>query len=219
MADEPQGPVMLAMTSALKPPPTRISRIGNDITLPVALQVSHIVAALIGAFTGMLVAVVVWGVLFRVTFTVVGLGLLGGAFAGVITVTWSPIKGESMLQWLGLTFKSNRGNQVEIDGEKVKAYIGTARLPWTSAGRTRIFPGAMSVPVGSVDERGVLIPHDELRRRELGQNLPTRLRLPGVEDGFDPVRPGLDGGTIELPPRRGTRWGRADDPAAHLRRP
>lgn len=196
---------MLAMTSALRPPPARISRIGDNVTLPVALQLNQLIAGGVGGFAGLLLVIMFWVPFFGFSIPSGGIGLIAGVFAGILFVTWSPIKGESFSKWLGLSIGSFRGNKVMIDGEPARAYIGIAKLESSAAGVIRVFPGAVEVPAGSVDERGVIIPLSEMRQAQAGGvDVTDRRRLPGIEDGFDPVRPELSP-DVE-PQTRTNRW-------------
>jgi hypothetical protein len=203
--EEVRGPVMLAMTTALRPPPARISRIGDNVTLPVALQLNQLIAGGIGGFVGLLAVIMFWVPFFGFSIPSGGIGLIGGVFAGILFVTWSPIKGESFSKWLGLSIGTFRGNKVVIDGEPARAYIGIAKLESSAAGVIRVYPGAVEVPAGSVDERGVIIPLSELRQAQSDRlELANRLRMPGIEDGFDPVRPELS--NSEEPEPKSNRW-------------
>lgn len=186
-----QGPAMLAMTGALKAPPQRISKIGNDITLPVTFQLAHIVASLLGGLLGLFFMVIFVSPFFNITIMYFLLSITFGGFLGIIVVTWSPLKGESFAKWMGLSFNSIRADKIEIDGEQVKAYIGIAKLNYTAAGKIRIFPGAVNVPIGSVDDRGVFLTLEDKRIALIGSENHTPRSFPTISDGFDPVRPEL----------------------------
>jgi hypothetical protein len=178
---EVSGPPMLAMTSALRPPPARISKIGENLTLPFSVQINQLVAVSVGAFAGL-----VFVTMFILPFAggsivLFGSGLGIGGFLGMVAVTWSPLKGESLKTWLGLSVGSSRREKVEINGVEARAYIGIMPLPYSAAGELRIVSRAVDVPAGSVDDRGVFIPLYEAR-----PVVPQgSLRLPGPEDGFD----------------------------------
>jgi len=161
---EINGPVMLAVTNILRTPPARIGRLGEHITLPRTIEVKKLIAIGLGVLAGMILWVVPVGVIFGhdvtsllVTATVTG-------FLGYLFVTWSPLRGESFGLWLGLSAETVRPGRIRIEGEKVRAYIGVAPLLHTASGPVRIRPGAIDVPAGSVDERGVPYDHADLIR-------------------------------------------------------
>lgn len=187
MADQQQaasGPPMLSMTSALRPPPARISKIGENLTLPVSVQINQLVAGSIGAFAGLVLSLLVLGPFIGVSIVTAGAGLGLGVLAGLLAVTWSPLKGESLGTWLGLNFTTFRGDRVEIDGVPARAFIGIAPLRCSAAGETHVVARAVNVPAGTVDDRGVIVPLRE--QRGAPASFPTR--LPGPEDGFEPAR-------------------------------
>ncbi|MFM7088853.1 MAG: hypothetical protein ACKOW9_04990 [Candidatus Paceibacterota bacterium] len=157
---EVKGPAMLSMTSALRPPPARISRIGDNITLPFSVQIDQLVATSVGGLTGLIIAVMFFAPFIGGSITLFGAGLMVGGFIGLLFVTWSPLRGEKLSTWLGLSVKQNRKTKVEIDGVQVKAFVGVAELSFSAAGEIRIISGAVNVPAGSVDERGVFLQRD-----------------------------------------------------------
>lgn len=185
MSDQPKpevsGPPMLAMTSALRPPPARISKIGENMTLPFSVQIDQLVATVVGA-----ILTLIFVTIFFVPFLGGSIVLFGGALGiggtlGLLTVTWSPLRGESLKTWLGLNLYSSRKDKVEINGMPARAYIGIAPLHCSASGQTHIVSGAVNVPPGTVDDRGVLVPlRETLPRFNTGVR-----RLPGPEDGFD----------------------------------
>lgn len=181
---EVTGPPMLAMTGALRPPPARISKIGENLTLPFSVQIDQLVAVSVGAFAGLLVVTLFVVPFFGGSIVLFGSGLGVGGFLGLVAVTWSPLKGESLKTWLGLSYGTTRKDKVVIDGVEARAYIGIMPLHCSASGEMRIVARAVNVPAGSVDERGVLMPLHEKR-----PTLPIHShRLPGPEDGFDTPR-------------------------------
>jgi hypothetical protein len=184
-AENSMGPVMLSMTSALKPPPARIAKLGNNLVLPRSIPVLQAAAATIGSIVGLTLTAIFIVPFFGATLTTFGLG--AGIFGGlaVLAVSWSPLRGESFAKWIGLNLEQYRLDRVEIDGLRAKAYIGIAPLHCSALGSVRIISGAANVLVGSVDERGVLIPHAERRREIAGAHAG---RLPGHEEGFERPR-------------------------------
>lgn len=176
---------MLVMTSALKPPPLRIAKIGENVVLPRSIPALQAAAALGGALVGLLLAALFVAPFFGLTFVSVALFMVAFGSGGVVLVSWSPMRGESFAKWIGLNVNGLRLNKVEIDGLAARAYIGIAPLHCSALGELRVARGAVDVVAGSVDERGVLIPHDERRRMLLGHH-PGR--APGYEDGFQQPR-------------------------------
>src|SRR4051812_44795594 len=105
------APVMLAATQVMRPGRTRIGKIGGNLTLPRTVSLISLIAGGIGALVG-----AVFGLGFgggSMTGLMYGAGF-GGA-AGVFIVTFEPLKGESMLTWLGLAVNTRR-RQVKVDG-------------------------------------------------------------------------------------------------------
>lgn len=154
------GPSMFSATSVMKTPPTRVGRISKDITLPRTVELKKLVAGGFGAFIGLGVGLVVAGANLR--------GILLGALIfgalGIAIVTYSPLKGESLSTWIGLTIKARRNQVVVAPGVIGKAYIGIAPIPTIAKdNKIKIVAGAIEVSTGSFDERGVLVD-----RREAG---------------------------------------------------
>jgi hypothetical protein len=147
---------MLAATNMLRPPPARIGKISKDFALPRSVPVKNLVGA-----AGGVVLLAIFVLPFLPNFEGLVITLAGGSFLGVLAVTWSPIKGESLLKWAELQADSRRKSKVVINGKVVRAYIGLAPLHWSAAGKTALRPGAVEVHPGSYDDRGVLVPHQE----------------------------------------------------------
>ena len=184
MSEQTHGPVMLAVTNILRPPPARIGKITENVVLPRTIELRKLLAAGAGAFGGVIVWMLLVGFFTGHSFfsLLITSGLCGAL--AVFLMTWSPLKGESFTTWLGLSSGTFRADRVRIDGLKVRAYLGVAPLPFTAAGRTRVLPGAVDVPLDSVDERGVPFPQDEIlrrARRALGE-FSAPMPLEGFED-------------------------------------
>lgn len=148
------GPSMFCATSVMKTPPARIGRISKDIVLPRSIELSKLLAGGVGVVFGLILATVVVGPSLN--------SLLYGAIifgaAGVGIVTYSPIQGESLWKWLGLTVTA-RKNQIHVGDDLMgKVYIGVAPvLNVAQNERVRIIAGAVNVSPDTFDERGVLI--------------------------------------------------------------
>jgi hypothetical protein len=148
-----RGPMMFAATTVMKTPPTRVGRISKDITLPRAIELSKLLASGAGVIFGMMIAAAIGSSLDSLLW-----GAIVGAGLGYAVVTYSPLKGESLWTWIGLEARS-RGNRVVVrPGVIGRVYVGIAPVPRPARGEhIRIVPGAVEIPSGSADRRGVLI--------------------------------------------------------------
>ncbi|RJL24022.1 hypothetical protein [Bailinhaonella thermotolerans] len=149
-----QGPTMIAATNILRPPPAVIGSINQRLTLPRTVKLTTILFGGVGACLGLLVATAVAGAGFQQLMY----GSVLGAAAGWLVVNYSPLSGESMLTWLGLTVRATTARKVSVDGKPVRLYIGIAPLHRTAAGTVRMLPGAVPVQAAQWDERGVPLP-------------------------------------------------------------
>jgi hypothetical protein len=184
MSGEPQGPVMICVTNILRPPPARVGKITDNLVLPRTIELRKLIAGGVGFFTGMLLWMLVIG--FFTGHSFVSLAVTAGLFSflAVFLMSWSPLRGESFTTWLGLSSNALTADRVRIDGLRVRAYIGVAPLHATAGGKTRVLPGAVDVPLGSVDERGVAYPKENLllRAQEELQGFSSSLPSEGFED-------------------------------------
>jgi hypothetical protein len=163
-----QGPVMLSATEILKTPPLRLGKISENIVLPRSVEVKKVVAVILGllaafpifAFGGIVIG---HSLLF---FILVELFV---SILFLLAVSYSPIKGESFSTWLGLASSSKVSGKVMHRGKEVRAYIGIAPLKYSAQGSVRIVPGAVSVPAGAYDERGVPLKATQVLRDALMQ--------------------------------------------------
>jgi hypothetical protein len=150
---------MICATRALKPGPMRIGRIAGDMVLPRTVPIVSLLAGGGGALFGLLIGASFLGIQGALYFAT----LLGAA--GVGLVTYSPLKGQSLLTWLGLNLSSRLGGRVERDGELYRVAVGICPLPAVPAERVRIRFGAANVAPSSYDERGAV---RSVRNRNLG---------------------------------------------------
>ncbi|MGI8330899.1 hypothetical protein ACRYCC_13115 [Actinomadura scrupuli] len=151
-----RGPVMLAATNMLKPPPAVIGSLNKDITLPRTLKLTTVVAMGVGTVLGFILALFIVGpsleaLMYGPT--------LGGAI-GWAASNFSPLPGESLAKWIGLQANSSRKRKLLVDGEPVRLYVGIAPLRRTAAGTIRMIPGGVPVDAVRWDERG--IPQQEI---------------------------------------------------------
>jgi hypothetical protein len=146
---------MLAATSILKKPEIRIAKITDDITLPRSISLKSLLVGIAGFLFGVLFYIIFYALLFR--FTVVSFFFISFMFT-IIAVglsNYQPLRGENWSSWLNLQAGSARGGKVEIDGVRVKAYIGIAPLKYSASGKINVVSSAQEVLPGSVDDRGV----------------------------------------------------------------
>jgi hypothetical protein len=144
---------MLVATQVLRKQETRIGKLGQNFTLPRTVKLSTAIACGIGAFLGAIFGIVASGASMRG----IALGMVFGAIAGYVFVTYSPMRNESLMTWLGLAAKSSR-NGVRIAGMNKQLAVGISRVREIEHGNVRALPGAAAVPVGEYDDRGVRIP-------------------------------------------------------------
>jgi hypothetical protein len=172
----------------LRPPPARVSKITETMVLPRSVPLVSLISGGVGAVVGLLFMflVLIWFVGFDLNALVISVGL--GAFLGVLAVTWSPLKGESLFVWLGLNATKFRQEKVEINGKPVRAFIGIAPLYRTAAGTVKIISSAVNVQPDSVDERGVIVPHAERMQSAAAMLGVGSLRFPSASEGFSQPR-------------------------------
>jgi hypothetical protein len=142
---------MIIATKVMKPGRARVGKIGNNITLPRTVTIVSLLAGLGGALFGALVGIVVGPSTRSVL-----LGAAFGAVVGVVLVNYSPLEGESLLKWLGLTLKARR-QRIYVNGQQVRLAIGICPVSRSALGPVRIQRGAVNVPSTQYDARGVLI--------------------------------------------------------------
>lgn len=142
---------MIAATKILKPGPARIAKIMPGVTLPRTVPIPTLFITAGFTLVGLLVTV---SIPMTRTITSVTMGSVLFGALGVVIATYSPIKGESMMRWFGLEYSARR-DRVKLNGQLARVYIGICPVHRVAAGRTRIRSGAVDVPVGSVDQRGL----------------------------------------------------------------
>jgi hypothetical protein len=163
--DRVRGPVMLAATNMLKPPPAVIGSLNKEITLPRTVKLTTLAAVGSGAVLGFLGAVFIFGT----SLDALMYGpTLGGAL-GWSAANFSPLRGESLAMWLGLQLNGTRKRKLSVDGRQVRLYVGIAPLRRTATGTIRMLPGGVPVDTVNWDPRGVPL-----------QRLPGTFRLPGA---------------------------------------
>ena len=146
---------MLAATSILKKPQIRIAKITEDITLPRSISLKSLLVGIAGFIFGVVFYLIFYALLFR--FTVVSFFFISFLFTliAVGLSNYQPLRGENWSSWLNLQAGSARGGKIEIDGVRVKAYIGIAPLNYSASGKINVVSSAQEVLPGSVDDRGI----------------------------------------------------------------
>lgn len=150
MSSQDPGPLMMAATAVMKQGPSRIGSISKDIKLPRTILFKTFISVIIWGVLGMMI-----GAIFR-SFTSV---LYGGIIFGIIAyfaTTFSPLKGESLSKFLGLTLKAQRQRKF-VNGKLVRTYVGLTPITRPAAGKTLLLPGAVNVSKLNFDERGVAV--------------------------------------------------------------
>lgn len=211
------GPVMIAATNILKPPPARIGQLGSSITLPRTIPIKNLTYGSVGASVGVLIGAVFGA------FQAVLIGALVCGFFGVLLVAWQPVKGETLLEFL-MARVTGRARQRRLahDGERVAVYVGVARLHRVCQGRVRLRAGAIEVDPDQVDERGVLRSaenRNELPLRPVFRQRPRFVPLYDADLPEEMLR--ATGANAVLPPRTGGLPGLAPEraPLAPVRVP
>ena len=146
---------MLAATSILKKPQIRIAKITEDITLPRSISLKSLLVGIAGFIFGVVFYLIFYALLFR--FTVVSFFFISFLFTliAVGLSNYQPLRGENWSSWLNLQAGAARGGKIEIDGVRVKAYIGIAPLNYSASGKINVVSSAQEVLPGSVDNRGI----------------------------------------------------------------
>ena len=161
--DQLRGPVMLAATTMLRPPPTRIAKLGDNFVLPRSIPLKSLIGGLVGFVIGLVVYFLFFVVFLGFSLEIMLIVIGGFTAAGASLVNWSPLKGENWTTWASLRVGTASRGRVKIDGQDVRAYIGIAPLPYSAAGRVEVMSGAEEIMPGSVDERGASLSAAQMR--------------------------------------------------------
>ena len=119
----PHGPALVFTTRYLRKGPRRISLRTYALAIPGTYQLSKVIGAGVGAIAGLILGFPV----FAVTGTWLAIVALAtiGAMGGIFAVSWSPLKGESVLKWF-ILHTAKRNSLIEQNGGFVRAYVGGA---------------------------------------------------------------------------------------------
>ena len=150
MSSKDNGPLMMAATAVMKQGPSRIGSISKDIKLPRTILFKTFISVLLWGLFGMMI-----GAIFRSFNSVMYGGIIFGVLAYFAT-TFSPLKGESLTKYLGLTLKAQRERKY-INGKLVRTYVGLTPITRPAAGKTLLSPGSVNISKLNYDERGVAI--------------------------------------------------------------
>lgn len=182
-SDEPTE-VMFCATAIMRSPPVRIARIGPNFTLPRTVALSSLLAGGAGALLGIAFVVPIVGAGIQ---QIMYAALFGGG-AAIFAINYSPLAGEPLLRWVGLTAKHRR-RRLEHAGRHVKVYVGAAQLGRLADGPVRLVPSAVNVAAGAYDERGALRTH---RNRNLDTASPFTRSVDVVRGSAPSPASGLD---------------------------
>lgn len=163
MENSENGPMMLVATSVLKPPPARISKLGAGIQLPRTVEIKTLIVC--GVLS--LVSVLSVGLLFGFGLQRVFITAAIGAMIGWLAVSYSPLKGESLVKWATLILGRRIGKQVREGTERLTVYIGVSPVVKRASGLLTISHGFGEVAPGSVDERGGVLVVEERESNNL----------------------------------------------------
>jgi hypothetical protein len=153
MDDHDEGPLMLAATDVLRPPPARLAKLAS-IRLPRTVAIRSLVAGGVGLLVALPIGALLGAFLGLQAFI---FAAIVGAAGGFFLSTWQPRKGETVFQIAAVRARSRfRQQRAAFDGESVGVSIGIAPLYRLPLGPVRIASGAVPVAPGTVDERGVV---------------------------------------------------------------
>lgn len=145
-AEDVTGEKMIVATSMLKAP----KAVTSMKFIPRTIEWERIIV--IGIF-----ALVTWGIyaaIFPVALNVsIYVLALGGALGYVIPYL-SPLEGESLLTWFGLQGREATAKRVNVNGRRVKMYVGTYPLKRVAAGKMRLYGSGVHIQASHYDERG-----------------------------------------------------------------
>lgn len=142
---------MICATRALKAGPTRIGRLG--VALPRPVTITTLLGVGAGLIFGVIVAAIIAPSLKSFIFTA-----SIGSMAGWLVVNYSPLQGESLAKWLGLSVRSLTKRRY-IEGKPVIVCVGIAEVDRMPRGSLYLRRGSVRVPAQSYDDRGVLLAH------------------------------------------------------------
>lgn len=145
----------------MSPGPTRIGKLGNHITLPRTVPLITLFASSAGA-----VAMLLLMLIFTRSPSSLVMAIVAGGGLGWVSVSFSPMKGESLAKWIGLKMLASR-DRMDINGESARVHIGIAPVTRVAVGKFMVEPGALDVRPGTVDEHG--------RFADVNDHIPTPL--------------------------------------------
>jgi hypothetical protein len=169
-----KGPPMLVATHVMNPGSARIGRLFGNVTLPRAVRVVDLVAAGGGALFGIVIGLLITKDLSGV--------LYGGALfgmAGYLAVTYSPLEGETLARYLGLSIRASR-DTITYKGSKVQVSIGICPIEGAGIETLRLSSSCVDIPPSQYDLRGVRFSTSARNLDQVGSGYTW---VPGADQG------------------------------------
>lgn len=140
-----EGPLMFCATRVMNPGPAKIGRLSDGVNLARTIVISTAIWTAGGAAAvGLPVLMITNNLMYSVV------GFILGAVIGKFLDHWSPLRGERILTWAGLSL-STRADSIKVDGQRARVYIGTAMVSRQPAGRMQTVLRCAEVVPGSTD--------------------------------------------------------------------
>ena len=184
---------MLWCTDILRPPPSRIARLGQNFTLPVSVPVPQFVGGCVGAIVGVIPFLLIKGLGVDPIGAFI-FGVLGTAGIAVGVVSWRPWRGENVgkVAWVRVTairrtrrFACPGSGMAAVHSEALEAEVcsmcgAVVRISEELCGahewRRRIYVGAREVVhprVGAIHYRSGSIPVGDGDAEDTSTGVPT----------------------------------------------
>ena len=144
------GPALVFTTRFLRKGPRRIALRTQALAIPGTYELSQV----IGAGVGIIIGLILGFPIFAVTGTWLAIVAMAtiGSMAGIFMVSWSPLKGESIMKWF-ILHTAKRNSLIEQNGGFVRAYVGgtvVQRSLFREAQMVRTYVEAESPRPGSI---------------------------------------------------------------------
>lgn len=135
-----RGPALIVTTTLLKPAPRRIALQTRSIQIPGTYEVRKVVGAVLGA-VALTVACLPLLTIFHAFYLAITT-LAIGALLGIVASSWSPLRSESLTQWV-LLKSAKRSGLVRAQGRYVRAYVGTCQMDRAPFGPVQTVPNSV----------------------------------------------------------------------------
>jgi len=147
---EQHGPALVFTTRFLRKGPRRIALRTQALAIPGTYELSKVIGAGVGIILGLILGFPI----FAVTGTWLAIVAMAtiGSMAGIFMVSWSPLKGESIMKWF-ILHTAKRNSLIEQNGGFVRAYVGgtvVQRSLFREAQMVRTYVEAESPQPGSM---------------------------------------------------------------------